>query len=79
MASQTRLYFARPCIESPVGIKICIKDHIEALCAEFQSYFIDPPQYVSWHNNPFDIEVDPLTEEAEELSELSFECGKGSI
>ena len=57
-------------IELPVGINTCIKDHLEVLCAEFQSYFNDPPLYVSWHKNPFSIEVDPIEEEAEELSEL---------
>ena len=29
-------------IELPVGINTCIKDHLEVLCGEFQSYFNDP-------------------------------------
>ena len=33
-------------------------------------YFNAPPLYVSWHKSPFNIEVDPIAEEAEELSEL---------
>ena len=54
-------------IEFPVGINTYIKDHLEALCAEFQSYFNYPPLYVSWHKNSFNIEVDAIAEEAEEL------------
>ena len=62
-------------IELPVDINTCIKDHLQVLCAEFQSYFNDPPLYVSWHKNPFNVEVDPNAEEAEELSELKVSNG----
>ena len=57
-------------IELPVGIKTCIIGHLEIVSAEFRSYFDDAPLPVPWHRDPFNTEIDPIEEAAEELAEL---------
>ena len=58
-------------MELPDSIKSCIKEHLNLLCAEFNSYFNDPPQYVAWHKDPFfNVDVESTVDEAEELSML---------
>ena len=57
-------------MELPNSIKSCIQEHLNVLCAEFNSYFKDPPQYVAWHKDPFNVVVEPTVVEAEELAML---------
>lgn len=57
-------------IELPIGIKDCIIGHLDILSAEFKSYFDDAPLDVPWHRDPFNTEIEPTEDEAEELAEL---------
>ena len=57
-------------IDFPDNIKICIIEHPEIVSAEFRSYFNDDTLHVSWYRDPFNTEIDPNAEEAEELAEF---------
>ena len=58
-------------IELPVNLlSTCIIKYLEIVFAEFQSYFNDVPLHVSWHRDPFNIEIDPVTKGTEELAEF---------
>ena len=57
-------------VELPNNIKTCIVKHLKIVCAEFRSYFSDTPLSVLWHKDPFNTEVNPMAEEAEELVEF---------
>ena len=57
-------------IELPVGLKNDIIQHLESVVAEFGRYFDDAPLVVPWHKSPFNTDIDPYEEEAEELAEL---------
>ena len=43
---------------------------LEIVCAEFRFYFNNTPLPVFWHKDSFNIEVDPMAKEAEELAEF---------
>ena len=45
-------------------------EHPEIVSAEFRSYFNDDTFHVSWYRDPFNTEIDPNAEEAEELAEF---------
>ena len=57
-------------IDLPDDNKTCIIEHLEIVSAEFRSYFNDDTLGVSWYGEPFDTEIDPNAEEAEELAEF---------
>ena len=57
-------------IELPDNIKTCIIEHLKILSAELRSYFINDTLHVSWLRDPFNTEISPNTEEAEELVEF---------
>ena len=57
-------------IKLPDKIKTCIIKHLKIVCAEFRSYFNNAPLPVSWHKDPFNTEVDPMAEKAEEVTEF---------
>ena len=57
-------------IDLPVNIKTCVIEHLETTSAEFQSYFNDDTLHVLWYRDPFNIEIDPNAEEAEELAQF---------
>ena len=57
-------------IELPDNIKTCIIEHLEIISAEFRSYFNDNMLHVSRYRDPFNTEIDPNAEEAEELAEF---------
>ena len=44
--------------------------HLEIVCAEFRSYFNNASLPALWHKDPFNTEVNPMAEEAEELAEF---------
>ena len=48
------------------NIKTCIIEHLEIVSAEFRSYFHHNTLHLSWYRHPFNIEIDPNAEEAEE-------------
>ena len=52
------------------NIKTCIIEHLEIVSAEFRSYFNDDKLRVSWYRDPYNAEIDPIAEEAEELAEF---------
>ena len=54
----------------PDNIKTCIMEHLEIVSAEFRSYFNDDTLRFSWYRDPFNTEIDPNAEEAEELAEI---------
>ena len=55
-------------IDLPVNIKTCIIKHLAITSAEFQLYFNDDTLHVSWYRDPFNSEIDPNAEEAEQLA-----------
>ena len=57
-------------IELPDNIKTCIIEHLEILSAELESYFNNDTLHISWLRDPFNIEISPNAEEAEELAEF---------
>ena len=57
-------------IKLPNNIKTCMIKHLEIVCAEFRSYFNNPPLPVSWHKLPFKTEVNRMAEKAEELAKF---------
>ena len=57
-------------IELPDNIKTCIIEHLEILSAELRSYFNNDTLHVSWVRDPFNTEISPNAEEAEELAEF---------
>ena len=57
-------------IDLPDNIKTFIIEHLEIVSAEFRSYFNDNTLHVSWYRDPFNTEIDPNTEQAEELAEF---------
>ena len=54
----------------PDNIKTCIIEHLEIVSAEFRSYFNDDTLHASWYRDPFNSEIDPNAEEAEQLVQL---------
>ena len=59
-------------IDLPDNIKTCIMAHLEIVSAECRSFFIDGTLHVSWHGDPFNIEIDPNSEEAKDLAEFKI-------
>ena len=57
-------------IDLPVNLKTCIIDPLEIVSAEFRSCFNDDTLHVSWYRDPFNTEIDPYAEEAEELAKF---------
>ena len=57
-------------IELPDNIKTYIIEHLEILSAELQSYFNNDTLHVSLLRDPFNTEISPNAEEAEELAEF---------
>lgn len=57
-------------VELPVGIQTCISEHLRIVSAEFESYFPEKRVHIPWYKDPFNTEIDPIEEEAEELAEL---------
>ena len=55
-------------IDLPDNIKTCIIEHLKIVSAEFRSYFNDDTLHVSWYRDPFNIEIYPNAEEAEEFA-----------
>ena len=58
-------------INLPDNIKTCIIEHLEIVSAEFRSYFNDDTLHASWYRDPFNTEIDPNAEKAEELVEIT--------
>ena len=54
----------------PGNIKTCIMDHLGIVSAKFRSYFNDDTLHVSQYKDPFNTEIIPNAEEAEELAEF---------
>ena len=52
----------------PENIKTFIIEHLEIVSAGFQSYFNDDTLHVLWYRDQFNTEIDPNTEEVEELA-----------
>ena len=52
------------------NIKTCIIEHLEIVSAEFRSYFNDDTLHASWLKDPFNTEMDPNAEEAEQLAQF---------
>ena len=57
-------------IDLPDNIKTCIIEHLAITSAEFQSYFNDDTLHVSWYRDPFNTEIDPNAEEADQLAQF---------
>ena len=57
-------------IDLPDNIKTCIIEHLEIKSGKFQSYFNDDTLHVSWYKDPFNSEIDPNAEKAEQLAQF---------
>ena len=57
-------------IKLPDNNKTCMIKDLEIICAEFRSYFNNAPLPISWHKDLFNTEVNPMAEEAQELTEF---------